>query len=495
MPFVRRKRGQVLVVHNRRVGGGSEQVVLHAFASPAELRRVLQRVAWTTWQEDMAWRHAQYAWRWTELRGRLEAELAEWEREDQPGGALHRRAEVIRRLAVELGESLAPIAPASPADAVMLEQVRTPLEELRAQLERVLRRRSGAAAQAATEEGDVSLDAEWAEVDFDELDRGPDDPDRIFAEGMELWWAGDQSGACRLYRQALKRDPHHADAHNHLGIDLYERQRWSEAERHFRAAVEGGLRFVVRDRKRIAWGQVENRPYLRGLGNLALVLSRQGRWAEAVELWERILRLNPNDNQGVRFLVGQGYQRLGKHEEAIRAFERALEDPVCCFDLALTFHATGQAHRIGMPLLLGFAHNRYFAPMLLGERWRRLKGFHGSSLAEPEWARDYVDHQGDLWRSTPGSADMLRHWWTAGPVRDWRAQLDEVIVRLGELEVGSERSALVTRGSQLADSFTRADLARAVDPAAIVKPTARTSRTGKGSSAVRRARARKTSSE
>lgn len=131
---------------------------------------------------------------------------------------------------------------------------------------------------------------------------------------------------------------------------------------------------------------------------------------------------------------------------------------------------------MGMPLLLGFAGNRYLAPLLLGERWRRLQGFHGTSQAEPEWARDYVDRQGDLWRRVEGSADMLRRWWSAEPVRAWRARLDDLIVRLGHLPVGAERSAAVRQGVQLADADARAALARAVDPRAVVGPATRTRR-------------------
>lgn len=463
MPFVRRKRGQVLVVHNRRLAtGGSEQVVLQAFASPAELSRVLQGAAWTAWREDMGWRHPDYTWKWAQLRQRLVAQLRDWEAEETPSGGLRRRAEVVSRLAEHLVTNLRGVTLASPADRALIELARRPLAGLKTELERLLGATPGLARPGALDEEDM-----------DELG---DEADQVFEDGMERWWAGDRRGACRLYRRALTHDPQHADAHNHLGIDLYERGRLEEAERHFRAAIEGGRRRVRREGALIAWGRLENRPYLRGLANLALALSRRGRWGEVVELWEQLLRLNPDDNQGVRFLLGGGYHRLGRLADAIRACEAGLDDPGTCFDLALALHERGEPHRVGMPLLLGFAGNRYLAPLLLGERWRRLQGFHGTSQAEPEWARDYVDRQGDLWRRVAGSADMLRRWWSAEPVRAWRARLDDLIVRLGHLPVGAERSAAVRLGVHLADADTRAALARAVDPQAVVGPATRTRR-------------------
>lgn len=49
---------------------------------------------------------------------------------------------------------------------------------------------------------------------------------------------------------------------------------------------------------------MENRPYLRGLANLALVLVEKKKWAEALAIHKQMLKLNPNDNQGVRYLIG-----------------------------------------------------------------------------------------------------------------------------------------------------------------------------------------------
>ena len=51
----------------------------------------------------------------------------------------------------------------------------------------------------------------------------------------------------------------------------------------------------------LPWACVYNRPYLRCSHGHALCLWRLGRHLEAQEAFERILMLNPNDNQGVRF--------------------------------------------------------------------------------------------------------------------------------------------------------------------------------------------------
>jgi hypothetical protein len=51
------------------------------------------------------------------------------------------------------------------------------------------------------------------------------------------------------------------------------------------------------------WSAIDNRPFLRCLQNAGLCLWRLGRWDEATALFERMLWLNPADQQGIRFLI------------------------------------------------------------------------------------------------------------------------------------------------------------------------------------------------
>jgi hypothetical protein len=51
----------------------------------------------------------------------------------------------------------------------------------------------------------------------------------------------------------------------------------------------------------LIWGHLFNRPFLRCLHGYALCRWRLGDLAEAQRVFERLLSLNPNDNQGVRF--------------------------------------------------------------------------------------------------------------------------------------------------------------------------------------------------
>jgi tetratricopeptide (TPR) repeat protein len=454
MSFVRRKRGQVLLVHNERDPGSARvrQRELHRFTSPAELEEVLSQAGWTRWTRSIAWRERTLEFDWRAIRARLSEELETWS--TAPGGAKHRRNRKIERLASELVVELAPLSVAKAADAAVIERVRPSLLALRGSIARLL--------PAARQPG--------AQPPPKEIQMVPATPDKgraadeVFDEGMELWWEGERRGATKLFRRALQLDSQHADAHNHLGIVSLEARELKAAEQHFRAAVDGGRRHLRRDGARVDWGFIENRPYLRGLANLALLLLEQRKWAEALAIHRQMLKLNPNDNQGIRFLIGPECLRAGDDAGAIDAFQQHLREEVgCAFGLALAMlRAQGPSAEVGVGLVTGFAANRYVAPMLLGEHWERLDAFHGTSMAEPEWAHDVVAAQAELWQAVPRGADLLRFWWMAPPVATWRRKLDEIMVRLKDLTQSSDRSAAVAEWSALRSELTIRDLVRTV---------------------------------
>ncbi len=66
------------------------------------------------------------------------------------------------------------------------------------------------------------------------------------------------------------------------------------------------------------WGVTSTRPYMRARLGLAQTLEQVDRAADAVEHYEELLRLNPNDNQGVRYLLLPRLLQLGRDEPAAR---------------------------------------------------------------------------------------------------------------------------------------------------------------------------------
>ena len=110
----------------------------------------------------------------------------------------------------------------------------------------------------------------------------------------------DPQGARDLLMTALAADLRCIDAHAHLGSLAFERHV-EKALTHYEIAVGiGDLSLGPDFPDMLIWGSIWNRPFLRALHGYGLCLWRLDRPAAALAVFERILRLNPPDNQGVR---------------------------------------------------------------------------------------------------------------------------------------------------------------------------------------------------
>ena len=76
--------------------------------------------------------------------------------------------------------------------------------------------------------------------------------------------------------------------------------------RHYEVGVRIGEQSLGADFDGLLpWGHIDNRPFLRCLHGYGLCLWRLKRFEEAESVFDRMLWLNPSDNQGVRCLIGE----------------------------------------------------------------------------------------------------------------------------------------------------------------------------------------------
>lgn len=129
---------------------------------------------------------------------------------------------------------------------------------------------------------------------------GDDYDSNATCDAAELAAAGDEEGARKLLMEVLLRDLRCIDAHAHLGNLEFDRSP-KTAIMHYEIGVRIGELSLPNDFDGVlVWGRIYNRPFLRSLKGYGLCLWRLGQSAEALSVFERILSLNPNDNQGVR---------------------------------------------------------------------------------------------------------------------------------------------------------------------------------------------------
>jgi tetratricopeptide (TPR) repeat protein len=122
-------------------------------------------------------------------------------------------------------------------------------------------------------------------------------------ESNDLKDAGDRGEALQILMELCQADLRCLDAHAHLGNFVFE-HRPEDAIRHYEVGLRiGELSLGDGFEGVLLWGHIDNRPFLRCMHGYGLCLWRLGRYDEAGRIFERMLWLNPSDNQGVRFLV------------------------------------------------------------------------------------------------------------------------------------------------------------------------------------------------
>ena len=122
-------------------------------------------------------------------------------------------------------------------------------------------------------------------------------------ESNEKKDAGDYSSAYDILMGLCRADLRCLDAHAHLGNLSFDTLP-KDAIRHYEAGVRIGELSLSADFSGVlSWGMIDNRPFLRCLNGYGLCLWRLERFEESLTVFERMLWLNPSDNQGVRFVI------------------------------------------------------------------------------------------------------------------------------------------------------------------------------------------------
>lgn len=136
--------------------------------------------------------------------------------------------------------------------------------------------------------------------------------------------------ANRLARQALELDPDCVDA---LYIQAVNSVKSIEKKIERLSAIikkvedKWGPEFLAETEGRF-WGDFITRPYMRVREQLVVLLHYQGSLPEAADACRVMLRLNPNDNQGIREILLATLLEMHDHAEALELTESYDRD--CC---------------------------------------------------------------------------------------------------------------------------------------------------------------------
>lgn len=132
---------------------------------------------------------------------------------------------------------------------------------------------------------------------------------------------GEKDNAIEYFKKALTFDENYLEAINGIA-SIYFYKDIEKSKEYYRKAYEiSKTHFKGIWPDTLEWGILENRGYLRAIQGLALVLWREHEIEEAKKLFSLILKLNPSDNQGIRYCMaaiykGMNWGEFGKLEDS-----------------------------------------------------------------------------------------------------------------------------------------------------------------------------------
>ncbi|MFH0969065.1 MAG: hypothetical protein V1804_00990 [Patescibacteria group bacterium] len=138
-----------------------------------------------------------------------------------------------------------------------------------------------------------------------------DDKYEHYYDAMDSLNAGNVSRAKKLLKKALQLDVEFIDGYNGLAAAYEDEKNKKKARESADTAFKLTREKFLKWPKEMHWGELDNRPYLRAICNKAIYFHEEGKTDEAEKLYRLLLKLNPGDNQGVRYLLAALF--AGKH--------------------------------------------------------------------------------------------------------------------------------------------------------------------------------------
>lgn len=236
----------------------------------------------------------------------------------------------------------------------------------------------------------------------------------------EAWDADSPKKRIQLAKRALAISPDCADAYNCLaeqrGLPVKE-----QAEI-YRKGVEAGERAL--GQKAFTedvghfWGILETRPYMRARKGLADCLWILGEKVEALNHYREMLRLNPGDNQGIRYVLLAALADLDDFG-AMRSLLESQEYKDDCVaewlyaQALVKYREEGDSLSASQALKEAFDQNKHVPDMLLGRKPIPREFPETITMGGEDEAMSAAAMYLRVWKRIPGALQWLASKWDA----------------------------------------------------------------------------------
>ena len=228
----------------------------------------------------------------------------------------------------------------------------------------------------------------------------------------DAWERTTSRSRIALARKALTISPLCADAYNLLADEAATPEETRDL--YIRGVEAGQLALGPEGFEEFDghfWGFLETRPYMRARHGLAMTLLQLGEEDAALEHFRAMLKLNPNDNQGIRYLLLAGLLRRGDLADA-KALLMSYADEWSAnwlYTRALIAFREGTGNKPAALKLLKDARssNEHVPAILVGNKPPVLNETGYVTMGGPDEATYYVLEFGKAWKDTPGAVAWL----------------------------------------------------------------------------------------
>lgn len=224
----------------------------------------------------------------------------------------------------------------------------------------------------------------------------------------EAWERNTSRSRIALARKALSISPLCADAYVLLAE---EAQSIEEARDLYAKGVEAGeLALGPQGFEEYAghfWGFLETRPYMRARAGLADTFVQLGNIEGALAHYRDMLELNPNDNQGIRYVLA-GCLLKQENYSALKELLAAHEDGSAFWLYTRALVAFRESDEQAATLVKNaWAANQHVPAILAGATPAVGSDDGYITMGGPDEASYYVTECGAAWHRTPGAVAWL----------------------------------------------------------------------------------------
>jgi tetratricopeptide (TPR) repeat protein len=166
-------------------------------------------------------------------------------------------------------------------------------------------------------------------------------------KGWQFRKKGAMKRALDSAQKALSLYPDHVDALNLLGIIFLEGSEIAKALGCYKKGLDAALseqNWLPKLDGVSYWDDVATRPYLRARYGYALCLFYQGMYKDALDHFLVLLDIDPQDNMGVAFLLGDLYHFLADLDAAEKWYKQCESSKQTLFGYGLLLFRRGKLH-------------------------------------------------------------------------------------------------------------------------------------------------------